>query len=217
MNKLSFKRLDIEYILNVNIILNKDKRKDKFYNYILAICLFIMIILIIIDGVNLLYLLTLICGLLAILIRKQRNFIVFGSIVQSIFKRDIKVIEFYENNIKVFDGKKLLLNSYSSINEVIEYKNIIEIKYIPIKNSNYGNKSILIPKDVFENKYELIKFKELIIYKINKEKFKFYDEDFKIEDKIKDSEKFKCKVYLSTLVILTLIVFIMLLLNYIYN
>lgn len=202
MNNLSFKRLDIEYILNMNTKLKKDKRKIKFDNYIIAICLSIIIIFIIIGGVNIFYLSMLIYCLLVILIRKQRNLIVCGSILKSILKRDFKSIEFDENNIKVFDGKKLLLNSYISINEVIEYKNFIEIKYIPIKNSKYGDQIILIPKDEFENKDELIKFKELIISKINKEQFKVYDEDFKIEDRIEDSERFKCKVYLITFIIL---------------
>lgn len=208
MNKLSFKRLDIEYIFNMNTKLNENKGKNKINSYIIAICLLIVIIYIIMDGFNLLYLLILTFGLLVALIIKQRNLIVFRNILESILKRDIKSIEFSKNNIKVCDGNILVLNSYSSINLLVEYKNIIIIKYIPIKNSNHEEQVILIPKNIFVNKDELIKFKELITSKINKEQFKFYDENLKIEDKINNLEKAKCEIYLiSSVALFTYLIF----------
>lgn len=100
------------------------------------------------------------------------------------------------------------MNSYSSINSLVEYKNIIIIKYIPIKNSNHEEQVIFIPKNIFVNKDELIKFKESITSKINKEQLKIYDENLKIEYKINDLEKAKCKIYLiSSIALFTYLIF----------
>lgn len=209
MSKLIFKRLDIEYILNINIKLNKSTRKNKFNNYIIAICLSIIVYLIIIDGLNLIYLLTFIYCLLVTLIIKQRNLIVFREILESVLKKDIKSIEFNKNNIKVCEGKNIIINSYNSLNLLIEYKNIIEIKYVPIKNSKEGEQILLIPKEIFKDKEELVLFKDYIISKINKENFKVYDNNFEIKDKIKINEKVKCIVYIiSSISLMMYILFI---------
>lgn len=181
MNIFKYKVSKEEYIRNLELKLKKFGLL-KLMIFISKIIIILMIMLLLLNlyfrspyVLIFMEILTITFGLLIV---NRKNFIRIKLIKYNILEIKNKLerkLEWDNENFKIYNNKKLIINSYNDIKNIIESDKFLILNY-GFKNKNTGN--IIIPKDELCEVGIYEDLKESVIKNIGKDKHKNLDVKF---------------------------------------
>lgn len=177
MNFIEYKILKEEYIKKLEIKFN------RFFILMFSIIKVLSVIfgihLILIFGIfNRISLYMIFIIIFVFLATNKNNLIKFKLLKYNIRERRhelIRRIEWDRYEFKVYNNKKLIINSYNDIKNIIESDKFLILNY-EFKNKNTGN--VIIPKDELCKAGIYEDLKESVINNIGKDKYKNLDVKF---------------------------------------
>lgn len=211
MNCLKYKITKEEYIQKMNFIVNGIIFKLLCFLGIIFILVLLFIFIPVLIKLNYIndVLVNLCEMILIVILINKKNFILIGRVKYEFVKTKdklIRKIEWDNENLKIYNNKKNIINSYKDVENLIESDKFFIINYNKKFKKNFN---IIVPKGELYKVYLFDKFRNAMIKNIGENKYKKIDVKFNEIKNITKSE------YLVIIIILMLILIILYYLVYI--